>query len=139
MKNVVYAAVIGVCLVVAVIVFLATRGGQGKGLDTLSDAEQIWVKCSKCGQSYQMGQKQYYKELEEKSLANPSPMPIAPPLTCQKCSKDGVRKAFKCEKCGEVSYEGSVPQDFADRCPKCKYSATEAKRKAVMETRQQGK
>lgn len=135
MKNTIYGAVIAACIVVAVVVFVVTHGKGGKGLDSLSDADQIWVKCGKCNQSYQMGQKQYYKELEEKARANPSPMPIPHPLTCQKCNQDGVRKAFKCEKCGEVSFEGSVPMDFSDRCPKCKHSATEAKRKAVLDAR----
>jgi phage FluMu protein Com len=138
MKNVIYGAVIAACLVVAVVIFVTTRGGPGGGLNDLSDATQIWVKCAKCNQSYQMGQKQYYKELEERARANPSPLPIPHPLTCQKCNQDGVRKAFKCEKCGVVSFEGSVPQDFPDRCPKCKYSATEASRKAVQDARQAG-
>jgi phage FluMu protein Com len=136
MKNTIYGAVIAACLVVAVVVFVTTHGKHGRGLDGLSDAELIWVKCAKCGQSYQMGLKQYYKELEEKARANPTPMPIPHPLTCQKCGKDGVRKAFKCEKCGEVSFEGSVPMDYSDRCPKCKHSNTEANRDAAREARQ---
>jgi hypothetical protein len=138
MKNTIYGAVIAACLVVAVVVFVTTHGKHGRGLDGLSDAELIWVKCAKCGQSYQMGLKQYYKELEDKARANPTPMPIPRPLTCQKCNQDGVRKAFKCEKCGTVSFEGLAPGDFPDRCPKCKYSAIEANRRAAQEARQAG-
>jgi acetyl-CoA carboxylase beta subunit len=130
MKNTIYAVIIGACILVAVLVFVKTRSKNSAGIDSLSDAEQVWVKCMKCGQSYQMGMKQYYKELEEKARANPSPMPMAHPLTCQKCSQDAVRKAFKCANCGEVSFAGSVPNDFEDRCPKCKHSATEDSRKA---------
>jgi phage FluMu protein Com len=88
--------------------------------------EMIWVKCAKCNQSYQIGPEQYYKEQEEKTRANPSPMPVALPLKCQKCGQDGVRKAFKCEKCGEVFFANSVQGDLEDRCAKCKYSKTEA-------------
>ncbi len=64
MKNTIYAVVIAVCIVVAVFVFVSKRGGK-TGMNQLSDTEMVWVKCMKCGQSYEMGQKQYYKELEE--------------------------------------------------------------------------
>ncbi|MBN2132787.1 MAG: hypothetical protein JW741_25020, partial [Sedimentisphaerales bacterium] len=121
--------VIGVCIVVALVVFLKTRGG-GSGIDSLDDSEMTWVKCLKCGASYEMGLKQYYNEVKAKSAANPSPIPVTLPLTCQKCGQDAVVKAFKCEKCGEVSKLNSVPADFEDRCPKCKHSAIEASRKA---------
>ena len=128
MKNTVYAVVIVICIVGAVVVFISRRGGN-KGMNQLSDTEMTWVKCMKCNQSYEMGLKQFYKESQEK-LQTRSGQPIALPLTCQKCGQDGIRKAFKCAKCGEVSFENSVPNDFPDRCPKCKNSATEASRKA---------
>lgn len=130
MKNTIYAVVIAVCVLVAVLVFMSRRNKRGAGIDSIADSQMIWVKCAKCSQSYEMGERQYYRELEEKAKANPSPIPIAMPLKCQKCSQDAVRKAFKCEKCGEVFFANSVPADFEDRCPKCKHSATEAKRKA---------
>lgn len=137
MKNLIYAGVIGVCIVVAALVFIKTRGGSTPGVNDLSDTEMTWVKCLKCGQGYEMPLKQYYKEVQEKSAANPSPMPVTLPLTCQKCGKDGIVRAYKCEKCGEIFRAGSVPADFEDRCPKCKHSATEAKREAN-KARQQG-
>jgi hypothetical protein len=93
-------------------------------------ADQVWVKCAKCGLSYQMDVKEYYRGLEEKARANPSPIPVALPLQCAKCGQDGIRKAFKCDQCGEVFFANSVPADFEDRCPKCGYSKVEAVRKA---------
>ncbi len=130
MKNTIYAVVIGVCIVGAIVVFVTRRNKGGAGIDGIADSKMIWVKCVKCNQGYEMGEKQFYREQEEKARANPSPIPVAMPLKCQKCGQDAIRKAFKCEKCGEVSFENSVPADFADRCPKCKHSATEASRKA---------
>lgn len=138
MKNLIYAGVIGACVLVAVVMFVRTRGGSTSGVNNLSDTEMMWVKCLKCGEGYEMGLKQYYSEVQAKLAANPSPLPVTPPLTCQKCSKDGIVKAFKCEKCGEIFRAGSVPADFEDRCPKCKHSATEAKREANKAARQQG-
>jgi phage FluMu protein Com len=137
MKNLIYAGVIGVCVLLAVVVFVKTRGG-GSGINDLSDSEMTWVKCLKCNQGYEMSLKQYITQVSEKSMANPSPMPVTLPLTCEKCSKDGIVKACKCEKCGEVFREGAVQNDFPDRCPKCKHSATEAKREANKAARQQG-
>jgi hypothetical protein len=100
------------------------------GFDTIPATERVWVKCAKCGQSYQMSMRQYYKGLEEKVKANPSPFPVALPLKCAKCGQDGIRKAFKCDQCGEVFFANSVPNDFEDRCPKCGYSKMEARRNA---------
>jgi phage FluMu protein Com len=130
MKNTIYAIVIAVCILGAVVVFVSRRGRSGAGIDSIADSQMVWVKCAKCSQGYQMSEKQYYRELEEKAKANPSPIPVALPLKCQKCGQDAVRKAFKCEKCGEIFFANSVPADFEDRCPKCKHSATEASRKA---------
>jgi len=130
MKNTIYAVVIAVCILVAVLVFVKTRGGGAGGTASIDETEQIWVKCRQCKQSYEMGKKRYYEELEEKARANPTPMMMTPLLTCEKCGKDGIMKAHKCEKCGEVFFENSVPNDFADRCPECKHSETEAIRKA---------
>jgi DNA-directed RNA polymerase subunit RPC12/RpoP len=125
MKNAVYAGVIAVCILGAVLVFLH----RGSGSDKTPD-QQILVKCMKCNQSYEMSQKQFYKEMEEKARASKSPMMRTMPLTCQKCGQDGIRKAFKCGNCGEVFFANSVPNDFDDRCPKCKHSATEDNRNA---------
>jgi DNA-directed RNA polymerase subunit RPC12/RpoP len=104
-------------------------------INSIPETAQVWVKCSKCSESYQMPIRQFYKELEEKARARPSAIPIAYPLKCSKCGQDGIRKAYKCDQCGEVFLANSVPHDFEDRCPKCKHSATEAKRKARMSGR----
>ncbi|HNS21288.1 MAG TPA: hypothetical protein PKH24_12365 [Sedimentisphaerales bacterium] len=126
MKNLVYAGIIVVCILLAVVVFIKTRGGGG---NEIPDTQMQLVKCLKCGQSYELPLKQYLEDCREKSLSNPSPtMPVF--LTCRECGKDGIVKAIKCEKCGEIFRAGSVPNDIEDRCPKCKYSATEAKREA---------
>ncbi len=127
MKNLIYAGVIVLCLAIVVVMLL--RGGD-EAASEIPDAETTWVKCIKCNQSYEMSLKQYLKEASEKSLANPSSMPVLLPLTCQKCGQDGILKAYKCEKCGEIFRENSVPNDLPDRCPKCKHSATLAKREA---------
>jgi ssDNA-binding Zn-finger/Zn-ribbon topoisomerase 1 len=103
---------------------------EDTALDAIPETKQVWVKCDKCDQSYQMSMRQYYKGLEEKVKANPSPFPLALPLKCAKCGQDGIRKAFKCDQCGEVFFANSIPADFEDRCPKCGYSTVEATRKA---------
>lgn len=129
MKNTVYLVVIVICLIGAGVVFL-TRGSKGSGGP--SDSSMIWVKCVKCNQSYEMSEKQYLNEVDKKRASlNLSPIAIVL-LTCQKCNQDGIRKAYKCQNpsCGEVFFPASVPNDLADRCPKCKHSALEDKRKA---------
>ena len=79
-----------------------------------------------CKAAYQMGKRAYFKYIEEHA----DPMsPSAPALVCKKCGKESIYRAEKCEKCGLIFLRGTVPNDFADRCPKCKYSETEDVRK----------
>ena len=138
MKNLIYGGVIVVSLVVAGVVILATRSSGSGGVDSIPDEAQTWVVCAACDASYEMQEKEFYTQLREKSAQLANPM-AKPRLTCQKCSKDAVIKAVKCPKCGEVFPEGVVPNDFGDRCPKCKFSATEAKRKANLANQNQGR
>lgn len=135
MKNKVYLGVIVVCVLVAALVFVKTHPKGMSGADSISENEQIWVKCTECGAAYQMGKREYFRLVEEKATVGTTPMMFAPKLPCRECGKDGIRRAFKCENCGEISFEGSVPGDFADRCPKCKYSKTEADREARLKER----
>ena len=81
MKNTIYAIVIAVCILGAVLVFMNRRSASGGGVNSLADSQKTWVKCAKCSQSYEMGLKQYYKDVEDKAKANPSPMPMTMPLT----------------------------------------------------------
>jgi len=131
MKNTIYAIIIAACILVAVLVFVKTRSGGGSGgLDSISDTEQVWMKCRSCNGSFEISRKQYYKDISEKAAASASAMMLTPPLTCQKCSKNSAFLAEKCPNCGEVFISGSIPNDFPDRCPKCKHSKVEDSRKA---------
>lgn len=135
MKNAIYAAVIAVCIIVAVLVFVKTQGGGTGGVTDIPEDEMVWVKCRKCNQSYEMGKRTYHEDVQTKAAENPTPMMMTPPLPCEKCSKDGIFLAEKCEKCGNVFFQNSVPSDFADRCPDCKYSKTEAVRQERLKQR----
>ena len=127
MKNLIYLGVIVVCVGIAGYVIFA-GGSDESGADSLSNKAQIWVICMECGASYQMGQKDYYDQLSEKAKEKTN-MLAAVYLTCEKCGKDAVTEAIKCEKCGYVFRKGAIPGDLQDRCPKCKFSKTEAVRK----------
>jgi len=130
MKNTIYGVVILVCLGLAVMIFLKTRSGGG-GIEQLKRGEMMWVKCNNpdCKAQYQIDRKDYLTDVEEKVKANPLSLQT-PALVCEKCGKESLFQAVKCENCGKVFFYGAVPGDFADRCPDCKYSKTEAERKA---------
>jgi hypothetical protein len=125
-KKPIMIGVIVVCLTVAGFITYTKHSSSGGGIDDLSDDEMTWVKCrnSECNAEYEMALKGYYKYMEE----NADPLArSAPGLPCEKCSKNS---AFIAEKCGNpdcaiVFTKGSVPNDFADRCPECKRSETE--------------
>jgi hypothetical protein len=129
-KKLVMILVIVGCLGIAAAVFFGTGGGGSGGVEDIPDDETTWVKCmnKSCNAEYQMGLKEYYKAVQ----ATTNPMGQIQGLTCKECGQPRVYKAVKCQNpaCGLVFREGSVPNDFPDRCPKCKQSATEEKRNA---------
>jgi len=131
MKNTIYVIVIVVCLVLAVVIFRATRSGGGSGVEQLKRGEMMWVKCNNpdCKAEYQIDSKDYFTDIEQKVRANPLSLQT-PALVCHKCGKESVFRAVKCENCGKMFFYGAVPNDSPDRCPDCKYSKTEAERKA---------
>jgi len=142
MKNTIYAIVIVVCFVGAGAIaykYIFTSGSGG-GIDDIPEGNMIWAKCNNpnCKAEYQMGLKAYFKYIEE----HVDPMaPTAPPLICKECGEPSVYRAEKCENpdCGIVFIQGSSgPGDFADRCPKCKQSATEESRKRRKAAREAG-
>ena len=144
MKNTIYAIVIVVCFVGAGVIaykYIFTSGSGG-GIDDIPEGSMIWAKCNNpnCKAEYQTGEKAYHKYIREHG----NPMaPSAPPLICKECGEPSVYRAEKCENpdCGIVFIKGSSGQgDHADRCPKCKQSATEEsrkRRKAEMEAARQ--
>ena len=128
-KKPIMIGVIVVCLVIAGLVTFARRGGD-TGIDSIADDKMTWVKCGNksCNAEYEMGEKQYYKAMEERF--NPMAR-TSPPLTCEKCGKDSVFRAVKCvnSACGAVFFRDSVPNDHPDRCTECGQSETEEIRK----------
>ena len=128
-KNTTYIIVIVVCFLAAGVVgfkFIFSSGGSG-----ISDDEQYLVKCNNpaCEAEYQIGQKTYHDHINER--LNPLVMSVTPAITCEKCGKDSVYRAEKCQnpECGLTFIRGIVPNDLEDRCPDCKHSATEDSRK----------
>lgn len=127
-KKTVMIGVIVACIVIAGIITLASRGGGSGSVDDIPSDQMVWVKCTACQAEYQMGERDFYKQSQERLQPG---MMTPTPLTCKECGKDAIRLAVKCENpsCGAIFFEGSVPGDFPDRCPKCKQSATEESRK----------
>ncbi len=129
MKNTVYVTVIALSLILAVVIFLVTRSGNSGGIGSIQSGDVRLVKCNNpaCQATYQMSSKDYILQLREKVKNNP--MAQNPPLVCKECGQESLYRAVKCEKCGEVFFYRSVPGDFSDRCPECKFSKMEDERK----------
>jgi len=131
-KKPIMIGVIVFCLIVAGLITFARRGGGGSGgISDIPDDKMTWVKCNNpsCKAEYEMGERQFFEAMQERF--NPMMTRSTPGLTCEKCSKDSLFRACKCENpsCGAVFFRDSVPNDLFDRCPECKQSATEESRK----------
>jgi hypothetical protein len=122
--------VIVVCLAGALLITFGLPGGDSGGIDDIPEGEMIWIKCNNpsCKAEYQMGKKAYFEYIQENM--NPMAM-VAPPVVCKECGEQSGLRAEKClnPDCGVVFFRGSVPNDFADRCPECGRSETEESRK----------
>jgi hypothetical protein len=131
MKNRTYIIVIVMCLGLAGLVFHITHPKSEGGIESLKSGKLIWVKCNNpdCGAIYQMDEKKYFWQIRERIGAHAMALQT-PALACEKCGKESVFRADKCEKCGKIFFSGAVPNDFADRCPDCGHSKTEAIREA---------
>jgi len=137
-KKPIIIGVIVVCFVVAAAITISRHTGGG-AMEGISDDEMVWVKCANpaCKVEYEMGKKAYFKYMEENS--NPA-AESAPPMICKKCGEPSVYRAEKCGNpdCGIIFFRGIVPNDLADRCPECGYSATEESRKRNLAERAAG-
>lgn len=113
------------CLLLAAVIILTTRSGDLTSIPDLK-GEMTWVKCDNpdCGISYEMARQDYYQLVDKKQRETGSIN--VPPIACEKCGKESLFRAVKCEKCQAVFFyvSGSV-EDYADRCSECGFSKLE--------------
>ncbi len=133
MSKPVMGVVVVIFLIIAGVIFYLRASG-GSGLDSTIESlkgQMQWMKCNNpsCGTTYEMDKGEYQQYLKDHPgevmayLGNP-------PLPCKKCGEQSLLPAIKCPKCGNVFFKGAMGKgEFADKCPKCSYSATEEKRK----------
>jgi len=129
-KKIIMAVVVVVCFAAAgVIAWKYTFSSEKTGIESIKrGAEMVWLKCRNpdCEHTWQMDKRDYFEYLR----GHREPMAMtAPPVACPECDEESGYRAEKCENCGLIFERGSVPRDFADRCPKCSYSAIEEARK----------
>ncbi len=126
-KPIMIGVIVG-CLVLAGVITFATRSRSGGGLEDLERGVMYWVKCTNadCEHAWEMDRKDYFQYLKD----HQDPMSMsAPGIVCPECGEESGYRAEKCAKCELIFMRGSVPHDFADRCPECSHSETERLRK----------
>jgi len=120
MKKKFMIGIAGLCIILAIAVAFWMRP-KTYDITSIDSKEMMWFKCTKCGAAYQIGTKEYFQFLHDKG----EPM-VAPPMICKKCGSESIYAAEKCDKCGEVFFQGSNLRDAPDKCPSCGYSAIES-------------
>lgn len=126
-KKMVKVVVIIGCLVLAGAITFLTREGGGSGGDAQS--RKTWITCRnpKCKAEYQISMKKYNEAMEENDTQKALLMMMeVPAIICQECNEKSAYQAEKCEKCGLVFEQDFKSIDYADRCPKCKFSKMES-------------
>lgn len=128
-KKPIMIGVIVACLVLAGIITYTTRSGETGGIESLKRGQEMFlIMCRNpgCEHEHQMDMKDFFVYMKE----HQDPMAMTTPaIVCPECGEESGYRAVKCEKCGLVFERGTVRNDFVDRCPECKYSATEEARK----------
>jgi phage FluMu protein Com len=111
------------CLILAAVVTFLFTKGRSDNMDSLR-GKIVYLKCVYCGNTSQCSAVEYYDEVEKRT----TPQNAQPLLPCEKCGKDGVALAVKCEKCGNIFLPSESSNVFQDKCPKCGFSKKEANR-----------
>ena len=127
-KNLMIGIIV-VCLAVGgYLVYANLSGGGGSGINSIDADEKVWVKCTNkdCQAEFEMNKREYLETVEE--LVRQNPMASYTPVKCEKCGNNSALEAMKCPYCGTVFITGRNSNDYPDRCPKCKKSATEESR-----------
>jgi len=129
-KKMIMIGIIVVCIGLAVAITLM-RSSEKAGLDSVSDSQMMWVKCSnpECNAEYQIGTKEYFKTIQDN--LDPNAPTRTPALVCRKCGKVSVYRALKCEKCGKIYFPGVANRQYPDKCSECGYSKMEDIKKKV--------
>jgi ribosomal protein L40E len=126
-KKTLYLLTIVLCLSAAAVIF--TMNSIKDPFPPLEFQGMHWIKCRnpQCEHEWQMDKRDYPEYIDYIQETTP------PTIVCPKCGEQSGYRAEKCLQCGLVFERGSVPNDFADRCPSCAYSDTEIKRKRARE------
>lgn len=133
-KKTVMIIAIVVCICLAVFITKKTSSKKSAGIEGFAADDMTWMLCRNpdCGKSYEMAKRDFFTQMEEKSVTFTAE---DPPLVCEKCGEESLYRADKCAKCGVVFEWNSVSGGSADKCPECGYSKMVEKRKAARAAR----
>ena len=118
-KKVISLAIIAVCLILSVFVFMKT-GSDSSGIEDYK-GEQVVLKCASCDFVKRMDKTEYFTTIAEKYNNEERP------FECEECGKMAYR-AIECAKCKHVFFRGAVKNSYADKCPECGYSPSQQER-----------
>ncbi len=139
--------IILLCLAAAIgltyAVHFSNKSRHVTGIESIPEDETVLMMCEdpNCGYVFEMNKRRYYRLMEAKPIIGELGEGKPPALVCEQCGSETAYRAVRCEKCGKIFFRGTVPNDFADRCPdpNCGYSRIEEmRRKAALERKSAG-
>lgn len=121
-KQKVLIIIFAVCIVAAGAITYYSMTGGGAQVQQIPDRQE-WFICTACKQVFSMTAQEYAEIMKGTQTMGPAP------IQCPHCKKTGAASACKCPQCGHVFVLERKINDYADRCPKCKFSEYEQKLK----------
>ena len=125
-KQKVKIVFVAVCLVLAVVIYLLTRGKSFSPGKTKRTTQMLCAN-EECNAEYEVTAEQYRETMVASGGGGVRMSGLGPRrFVCLECGEESSFVAMKCTQCGFVftqNYDDSL--DYPDRCPECDYSATE--------------
>ena len=124
-KQKVLIGVIAGCLVLAgIITFATNRGGGGRGRGSTGPLTMLCIN-DQCNADFELS----IDELKEQMEGFNDYLMDNPIYVCPECNERSAYRAFICSQC-DTMFVPIENDDYRDRCPECKYSEAEERRKA---------
>ena len=118
-NRVLIAVAVAGFVVAGVVTYLSARDDRYT-YDDIPIDQTAWLLCVKCKHAAEVPLRDYYRELERRTLDLHAM--VEPALVCEKCNEESVWRGYRCGKCEHLFMSSGERGSFVDKCPECGFS-----------------